>query len=127
MWKKDGGGVIVDGEAEGLKNILKILESCMSGGKATANKSLSRQTSFALEGGKSLDSPVSRPGLDSQNSFGMSSLDVAEQEQEEDTVKDPREWIKIIGAFEQPHLLYNVQKKHFEKYGPFTANCFSID
>ena len=117
MWKKEGGGVIVDGESETLKNILKALEGCMSGGKISSSKALSRQSSFALvDGGMSIDLPVSRPGMDSQNSFGLSSLEVTEPEdEEEDALKDPREWIKVIGAFDQPRLAYNVQKKHFDK------------
>ncbi|KAL9068052.1 MAG: hypothetical protein Q9157_006627 [Trypethelium eluteriae] len=41
----------------------------------------------------------------------MSKLEV---EDEEDERRDPRAWMKVIGAFEQPRLVYNVGKKHFE-------------
>jgi len=114
-WKKAGGAVIVEGEGELLRSILKTLEGCLSGGKVMQGKSgLSRQSSFAL--GAEGDSQSSRPGLgDSQSSFGLSSLDVANQDEEEEPLKDPREWMKVIGAFDQPRLVYNVTKKHFEQ------------
>jgi hypothetical protein len=54
--------------------------------------------------------------MDSHNSFGMSGLDVEDKDEDEDTLKDPREWVKVIGAFEQPRLIYNVAQKHFDKY-----------
>ncbi|OCL09969.1 hypothetical protein AOQ84DRAFT_387819 [Glonium stellatum] len=116
-WKKGGGQAIVDGEGETLKAILKVLEGSMSGGRLVqGNPSLSRQGSmkFGIEASvQELGGP--RPGLgDSQSSFGISSLEVEDLEEEEDVLKDPREWINVIGAFEQPRLVYNVNKKHFE-------------
>lgn len=114
MWKKESSLVIVDGDSETLKNILKALESCMVGGKVQTGKTgLSRQTSFAFS--DSLNGLDARPALDTHNSFGMSHLEVQDEEDEEDKIKDPREWIKVIGAFEQPRLTYNTQKKNFEK------------
>ena len=116
-WKKGGGQVIVDGEGEILKAILKVVEGSMNGGRLVqGNPSLSRQGSmkFGAEGSIQELGEL-RPGLgDSQNSFGMSSLEVEDPE-EEDALKDPREWINLIGAFDQPRLVYNVNKKHFEK------------
>ena len=91
----------------------------MSGGRLVqGNPPLSRQGSmkFGAEGSIQELGGL-RPGLgDSQNSFGMSSLEVEDPEEEEDALKDPREWINIIGAFDQPRLVYNVNKKHFEKF-----------
>ena len=117
IWKKEGGAVIVDGEVDSFRNVLKTLEGCMAGGKVAPSRALSRQTSFALsESATSLDSPLSRPGLNSQTSFGLSKLAVTDMEEEEDAIRDPREWIKVIGAFDQPRQTYNVQKKHFQKY-----------
>jgi len=46
----------------------------------------------------------------------MSSLEVEDKDEEEDLLKDPREWMKVIGAFDQPKLIYNATQKHFEKY-----------
>lgn len=122
-WKKGGGGVIVDGDGEDLKLILRNLEGCMCGGKITQKNGPSRQGSFAF-GAQGNDEGVNRleerPGLlgreDSQSSLGISGLEVAEIE-DEDHPKDPRRWLTVIGAFEQPRLIYNVGQKHFEKAG----------
>jgi DNA polymerase epsilon subunit 2 len=34
---------------------------------------------------------------------------------EDDENKDPRKWLKVIDAYEQPRLVYNVGKKHFDR------------
>ena len=119
-WKKGGGGVIVDGDGEDLKLILRNLEACMTGGKITQQKGLSRQASlvFGAQGNdEGLTRLEARPGLlgrdDSQSSLGISCLDV----EDEDHFKDPRRWLTVTGAFEQPRWIYNVGQKHFEKAG----------
>lgn len=122
-WKKGGGGVIVDGDGEELKLILRNLEGCMIGGKITQQKGLSRQACFAFgaqgsdEGANRLEQ---RPGFlgreDTQSSPGVSVLDIEDNKDDEDP-KDPRRWLTVIGAFEQPRLIYNVGHKHFEKAG----------
>jgi DNA polymerase epsilon subunit 2 len=118
-WKRANGGVIVDGEGTELKEILKNLEGSMSGGRIILGRGLSRQNSILL--GESQDKQSSTgfglwPDLlareDSQSSLGMSSLDV---DDEEDENKDPRKWLKVIDAYEQPRLVYNVGKKHFDR------------
>lgn len=108
-WKKCGGQVIVDGESETLKNILKTLEGFMAGGRLTQGSTMGRHSSFNF-GPEQSGQP-----LDVLSSFGMSSLEVDDKEEEEDLLKDPREWLKVVGAFEQPKLLYNATQKHFEK------------
>ncbi|KAL0255045.1 DNA-directed DNA polymerase epsilon, subunit B [Diplodia seriata] len=52
--------------------------------------------------------------MEKQDSFGMSSLNVADDE-EDDGSKDPRDWMKVIGGFDQPKMVYNVAKKHFDR------------
>lgn len=52
---------------------------------------------------------------DSNASFGMSSLGVQEGDQDDDETNDPRSWLQVVDAFEQPRLFYNVGKKHFER------------
>lgn len=123
-WKNRNGGVIVDAANPELKEILKALEGNMSGGRVvTGARGLSRQNSLLLDAQQE-DSDVSnaRLGLrpmaaltreESQTSFGMSSLEV-DQEQD-DEIKDPRQWLKVISALEQPRYIYNVEKKHFER------------
>src|SRR5450432_405999 len=45
-WKRASGGVIVDGEGKGLKEILKTLEGNMSGGRIIQGRGISRQNSL---------------------------------------------------------------------------------
>lgn len=125
-WKKNGGGVIVPGEGEDLKNILRNIESSLSEGRSAPQNFLNRQGSFVF-GAQSLQdeslSPKEVPGVlsreHSQNSFGLSTLEVEDDEDENENVqmKDPRRWLKVIGAFEQPRLMYNWAQKHFEPTG----------
>lgn len=118
-WKQSGGPVIVDDGAM-LKGILKTLESCMSGGRIGQAKSasgLSRQTSFAFANDSAVDLSDSgkRPSLGEHNSsYGMSGLHVEETDEEEHNT-DPRAWLKVISAFEQPRLTYDIDKKHYER------------
>jgi DNA polymerase epsilon subunit 2 len=133
-WKNRNGGVIVDGEGSDLKDILKNLEGSMVGGRIVAARELSRQNSLVL--GSSQNGEVShtrlgiRPSLitreDSQSSFGMSNLDVENQDDEEG-LRDPRKWLKVIDAFEQPRLVYNVAKKHFDRYGSHSLYAEYMD
>jgi len=117
-WKKSGGGVIVPGEGDELKNILRTIEDSMSGGKVSSRSALSRSSSSvpALSDKDAAASEITTNGLgreDSQASLGMSSLD-PEDDGNASEDKDPRKWVKIVGAFEQPRLTYNVSQKHFE-------------
>ena len=122
-WKNRNGGVIVDGEGNDLKDIMKNLEGSMSGGRIVASRELSRQNSLVL--GSSQNGEVShtrlgiRPNVlgreDSQPTLGVSTL-VVEDEEDEGGLRDPRKWLKVIDAFEQPRLVYNVAKKHFDRF-----------
>lgn len=122
-WKHRNGGFIVDGEKDDLKDILKNLEGSMSGGRIAPSRELTRQNSLVLGSSQNGEVGHTRLGIrphvlgreDSQSSLGMSSLGV-EDEDEEDDLKDPRNWLKVIDAFEQPRLVYNVGKKHFDRY-----------
>jgi DNA polymerase epsilon subunit 2 len=126
-WKKLGGGVIVEGDGDALKGILKSLEPCMSGGRIIQGSStLSRQSSFSFGGARdegrtnSVSGNLALAGGDSQGSLGMSGLGVDDEEEDGDEeaegMRDPRMWLKVIGAFDQPRLVYNATKKHFERY-----------
>lgn len=121
-WKKRNGGVIVDGEVAELKDILKTLEGSMVGGRFMASRHLSRRNSLvqapSTEGQQSHARLGLRPNLsprdDSQSSLGISAL-VVEDYDEGQELKDPRKWLKVIDAFEQPRLVYDVGKKHFDR------------
>lgn len=118
LWKAESGPVIVE-ESTQLKRILKTLEGCMVGGRIGAIKSksgISRQSSFAFNNDGDTANGEHRPSLDGArgSSFGMSKLNVEEEEdEEEEAIKDPRAWIKTISAFSQPRLTYDVEKSHF--------------
>lgn len=125
-WKNRNGGVIVDGASPELKDILKTLEGNMSGGKIVSGpRGLSRQNSLMLETSEDAQHSKTRLGLrpaalareDSQSSLGMSSLNFAEEADDEHT-NDARRWLKVIHAFYQPRYTYNITKKHFEKSVP---------
>jgi DNA polymerase epsilon subunit 2 len=118
-WKRGDGGVLVDG-SDGLKAILKDLEGSISGGRLRRGDSARRGESSAFEAAENTSNALEefrrRPGglgrEDSQSSLGMSSLDVGDKEEHGN---DARKWLKVIDAFDQPRLAYNVGKKHFEK------------
>lgn len=140
-WKARNGGVLVEGTSKELAEILKTLEGNMSGGKVISGGSgggsaggLARQGSLVLEAGQDMD--LMRKGLrptvpllrqDSGTSFGISGLDV-EDNVPDDELGDVRRWLKVIGGFDQPRMVYNVSKKHFERFvnpdwPPFLDEC----
>ncbi|KAI1463961.1 DNA polymerase alpha/epsilon subunit B-domain-containing protein [Daldinia caldariorum] len=123
-WKNRNGGVIVDGASSELKDILKTLEGNMSGGRIVSGRELNRQNSLVLDSSQEADLTNTRLGLrpsksltrhDSATSFGMSGLGVEDDELDDESLKHPRKWLKVINAYDQPRLLYNVTKKHFER------------
>lgn len=123
-WKGRNGGVIVDGASPELKEILKALEGNMSGGRINPGaRGVSRQNSLLMEAQqKEDDISNARLGLrptaallreESNTSFGISALEM--EESEDESIKDPRRWLKVINAYDQPRFVYNVGKKHFER------------
>ena len=119
-WKTNGGGVLLPGEGEDLTKILRNTEGYMNGGRIVRQKGISRQNSFALSsqglGNESVDSnsvQATLLGADSQTGLAVSSWGIDDDE-EFNQSRDPRQWLKVVGAFEQPRLLYNVTQKHFE-------------
>ncbi|KAI0394074.1 DNA polymerase epsilon subunit B [Xylariaceae sp. FL0594] len=126
-WKNRNGGVIVDGGSQELKDILKTLEGNMTGGRIMAGPDAGRKSSLALDLGQESELSNTRLGLrpttnltreDTQTSLGMSALGVREgepEDEEEEGLSHPRNWLKVINAFDQPRMLYNTSKKHFER------------
>ncbi|KAK3708999.1 DNA-directed DNA polymerase epsilon, subunit B [Vermiconidia calcicola] len=126
LWKAEGGAVIVEDGAK-LNAILRTLEGSMSGGRVGPVKrngsDLSRQSSFAFGNDSAVDlshdqNGLHRPSLGDTrtDSFGMSKLQVEEftdKDEKEDTSMDPRAWLEVISAFDQPRLSYDMEKKHF--------------
>ena len=117
-WKKIGGGVIVPGDGDELKSILRNLERSMNGGNPSQSRESSRQGNLTSQSSQvDVADWKSRPGAfareDSEASLGMSPCGVKNDKHITDS-NDPRRWLRIIGAFEQPMLTYNVNQKHFE-------------
>ncbi|KAF7563063.1 hypothetical protein G7046_g1092 [Stylonectria norvegica] len=124
-WKNRNGGVMVDGNSKELQEILKTLEGNMSGGKILGpGRGVARADSMLdVKDGDSLNTRLGiRPTMklareDSNTSFGMSGLGVQEPAEDDDEEKsnDVRAWLKVIDAYDQPRMIYNVGKKHFER------------
>lgn len=117
-WKKGGGPVIVDGDSDAFRGVLRALEGAMDGGRVAPGSTLGRQSSFRFGNEQPAPAPApSRPALDATSSFGISALDVADDADDDDEalLKHPREWLRVIGAFEQPKHVYNASQRHFEK------------
>ena len=119
-WKNNGGGIILPAEGEALTNILHNIEGSISGGRIVQRKGLKGQASFALDlqgldnNSASYDkNQAATAEADSQISLGLSSLGV-DGDVDSDKSKNPRQWLKVVGAFKQPRLVYNVVQKHFE-------------
>ncbi|KHN96397.1 DNA polymerase alpha/epsilon, subunit B [Metarhizium album ARSEF 1941] len=121
-WKNRNGGVIVEGTSRELHNILRTLEGNMSGGKIvgpgrglpTGESMLEAQDGDATNTRLGIR-PTALAREDSNASFGMSGLGVQEDADDDDDTNDPRAWLNVVNAFEQPRLVYNVGKKHFER------------
>ena len=130
-WKNRSGGAIVEGASKELHEILKTLEGNMSGSKIVGpGRGLPRGDSmFATKESDSLNTrlglrPTTLAREDSGTSFGMSALGVQGEEEEEDETNDPRGWLTVVDAYDQPRLFYNVGKKHFERY--LSALCLFL-
>lgn len=120
-WKNRNGGVMVEGASKELQEILKTLEGNMSGGKIVGpGRSLPRSDSMLDALGDETNTrlglrPHGPPREDSSASFGMSGLGVDEPTEEDDDTHEFRAWLRIIDGYEHPRLVYNVDKKHFER------------
>ena len=111
----------------------------MSGGRVVIGGSrgstLSRENSLILEPAQDADHySKTRLGLrptttllrdDSQMSTGT-ARPFDEDEPEDESLNDPRSWLRVIGAYEQPRLIYNTTKKHFERYKKKEGKNISI-
>lgn len=124
LWKAENGPVIVE-DGEKLKTILRTLEGSMSSGRVGTPRSgnslnPSRQNSFAFGNDSAVDLVGDRPELERQgSSYGISGLRVQSPasgpEEEDHGNSEPRKWLKVISAFEQPRFTFDMDKKHFLK------------
>ncbi|MCJ1317390.1 DNA-directed DNA polymerase epsilon, subunit B [Xylographa vitiligo] len=121
-WKRNNGGLIVEGDSKEFKDILQNLEGCMLGGRVQTQRDLSCNEIFSKQELSTNDvsgDNHSRLSLvakeDSQTSLGMSGLDVEDEKEQGYEAKNPRQFLKVVGAFEQPRLRYDAYRKHFEE------------
>ncbi|KAL8805509.1 MAG: hypothetical protein Q9223_004852 [Gallowayella weberi] len=119
VWKKNGASVIVPGEGTELVNVLRNIEACMAGGRIVPQRALSRHGSLVRDQGSSTTALLRFDSLsrdDSQQSLGLTALELGDKEEDIQS-HDPRYWLRIIDAFEQPRLTYNAIQKSFEAVG----------
>ena len=118
QWKNNGGGVLVLGEGEDLKSILRTLATVMDDGRLRVQSAGSHQEKFRFSAQESGDEDTSEKTergdrLSRYDPIGISKLDLDDDE-DPGRSNDPRRWLKIVNAFEHPRLSYNVNHKHFE-------------
>lgn len=136
IWKKNGGGVIVGGEDENLASILCNVENPIEEGQTIQVDDLDRQQRFSNDAPPSSEdhqavneSSEIQSREESQTLLGLPALHIGDDGKDgHDTddssqSKDPRQYLKVIQAFEQPRLWYNWTQKHFEVAGK-TATLF---
>jgi DNA polymerase epsilon subunit 2 len=105
IWKRAGGGVIVEeGKGASLKTILHTLEGSMSGGRVIAGKDSSKPSVLGMDDGQ----------METADASGSFAKPGATEEEDAQLSLHPRNWLKIIDAFDLPRLTYNVDKKYFE-------------
>ena len=115
-WKRNGGSAIIPGENNDLSTILGNIEGCMTGGRIVQRKTLSHQNSLTIRSGFQYPDKFNEGLLeraDSQGSVEISNLHLADDNNDQ-LPDDPRAYLRVISAFEQPQLTYNVIRKHFE-------------
>ncbi|KAL8840929.1 MAG: hypothetical protein Q9170_001122 [Blastenia crenularia] len=118
-WKKNGGSVIVAGEGTDLVNVLRNIQGCIVGGRILPQRALGRHGGLPSEPG--VPTPVhARPDGpnrdDSRSSLGLTAQEL-EDDEDYSQAKDPRHWLRVVDAIEQPRLAYNPTQKHFEPTG----------
>ncbi|KAL8855629.1 MAG: hypothetical protein Q9178_007718 [Gyalolechia marmorata] len=115
-WKKNRSSVIIPGEGSDLTNILQNIEGCMVGGRIVHQRASSRNDNSVHDQGLS-NAVLARPGSlsrdDSQQSLGLTTLELEDNE-EALAAQNPRSWLQVVDAFEQPRLTYNATQKLFE-------------
>ena len=117
-WKTNGGGALVAGDGDELKGILCNLEDIANAGKCCSQSGLRWQEDCVLRG-QDTTRNAALPSEQLSSLIGDKSLvmsapaEFGPETEETEESKDPRRWLKVVGAFDQPRLTYNVRQKHF--------------
>ncbi|MCJ1327288.1 DNA-directed DNA polymerase epsilon, subunit B [Thelotrema lepadinum] len=118
LWKRNKGNLIVEGDSQELRDILKILEGSMQGGRLVQQDNPRLQGQLDERTAKTA-APLAgfdRSATTLQKGQDRGSLVEAELNEEEQASQDPRRWLKVVSSFDQPRLFYNPIQKHFERH-----------
>lgn len=116
-WKTSGGGIIVSDDGDALKIALRHTEDFMDGNKVhnhtgpeqDANRTLDRQNIV-----RATTTRLPEPGgADGRDAYISSDANI-EVSRGSNHSTGPDKWFKVIGAFDQPRLNYDITKKHFD-------------
>jgi DNA polymerase epsilon subunit 2 len=133
-WKKSGGGMIVEDAQElSLALLLRGIEERMSGGRLVSEDSKSSKPFAALHlSGKTagreraasdeLDTGARSIAVEGGQSVSETAESVLAPD---DVPADPRRFIKVVSAFNQPRLVYNPQRRQFEQ-SPASPSLFPL-
>ncbi|KAI4151014.1 MAG: hypothetical protein LQ340_003749 [Diploschistes diacapsis] len=115
-WKRNKGNHIIEGDSQELREILKLLEGSMHGGRFFSQHALPPHDQIAsMDSGNASFSDVQRQSPSLYKGDSTVCLSAMDLDKEEDVGQDPRKWFRVVGAFDQPRLSYNPNQKHFEK------------
>lgn len=119
QWKKNGGGVLVPGDGEDLQTILRSIQFATEAGKLRMQPCPSNQEAVLhtdLEKSKNEKHSLTaqQAGLvnaeDDLDAFALGTTHVAGT----DSLKEARQYLTVVSAFEQPRLSYNAKQKQFD-------------
>ena len=119
QWKKNGGGVLVPGEGDDLATILRSIQIATEAGKLRMQPSSNKQEA-ALHTDSHSNTNKNHSLTDQQAGWvnGQDDLDASalgtNHASGTDNLKEARQYLTVVSAFEQPRLSYNAKQKHFD-------------
>lgn len=114
QWRKNGGGVLVEGEGSELQIILHQMESPVRLDKAPELAKKDSISSLNDIYNSSYDHQAySNVGYATTKTSGKCASESDGLPDNVDT-KDPQCWLRIINAFDQPKLFYDSSRRQFE-------------
>ncbi|KAL1954929.1 hypothetical protein VTO42DRAFT_429 [Malbranchea cinnamomea] len=124
IWKKSGGGAIVeDGQKGLLSAILRNIQPKLSGGRLCRRESDPRMRPKGLTSDPSASLATPDSGItymtDDRGKIFVSGRDILNHgytltTRYQNSI-DLRRWMNIVNAFRQPHFTYNAQTKQLER------------
>lgn len=119
QWKKNGGGVLVPGDGDDLATILRSIQFATEAGKLRMQTCPSKHEAFLhtdphsnTNEDHSLTDQQAR-WVNGQNDLGAPTSST-NPVPGTDNLKEARQYLTVVSAFEQPRLSYNAKQKHFD-------------